>query len=255
MKMSNYQNLYLKPFISITLVVFFLLISSVTQAALTIQGPSGFINVPSPKTIHEKEIELGVHTRMYQNVKNKEQDGWMTSVAFGFSPIRDVEFGVQADIDSKESQNGTETDPKINFKVRLPSIGEGEFSEVAFGGVFDTNPNNYHTLYLSIGGLGIGYNFGGNEGVGTAAYGKYKEGSKKPQAICLMLGAELPGRKPGERGYKSQYVIDYNGDVFGFAWRYASHRGFSVEIGAQTKTSYDGFYDYKPLIIGLGANF
>lgn len=232
------------------------IITTPVFAGLTTHGPSGFINVPSAKTINEKSIELGVHTRMYESYKNdKEKDGFMTSLAFGFSPIKDVEFGIQADLDSQSGRNNVETDPKLNFKIRLPSIGEDEFSEVAFGGVFDTNPNNYHTLYLTFGGLGVGWNFGGNEGVGTASFGKYDDKEKKPDSVCLIVGAELPGRKSGERGYKSQILVDYNGDVFSLGWRYASHRGFSVDVSASTKTSYDSFYDYKPLSIGFGANF
>lgn len=239
------------------LLLCFVLVEAPSFAGLTLQGPSGFINVPSSRTVHEKEIELGVHSRMYESYKNdKEKDGVMTSVSFAFSPIKDVEFGIQADLDSESGRNNVETDPKLNFKVRLPSLGEGEFSQVAFGGVFDTNPNNYHTLYLTFGGLGVGWNFGGNEGIGSAAYGKFNKGDRKPESLCLIVGAELPGRKEGERGYKSQFLIDYNGDVFSVGWRYASHRGFSVDISASTKTSYDeALYNYKPLSIGFGANF
>ena len=226
------------------------------NAGLSLQGPSGFVNVPSHKTVHEKEIELSVKTRKYDSFRgDKNKDGYMTSFAFAFSPIKDVEFGIQADLDSETDRNNVETDPKLNFKVRLPSFGEGEFSQMAFGGVFDTNPNNYHTLYLTLGGLGIGWNFGGNEGIGTAAYGKYKKEKRKPEKLCLLFGAEIPGRKPGERGYKSQYVVDFNGDVVSLGWRYYSHRGFSVEVLGSTKTSYDVIYDYKPLTIGFGANF
>lgn len=234
----------------------FLFAANSCFAGLSLQGPSGFINVPSHKTVHEKEIELSLRTRMYESYKqDREKSGYLTSVAFAFSPFKDAEFGIEADLDSESGRNNVETDPKLNFKVRLPSIGEGEFSEIAFGGVFDTNPNNYHTLYLTCGGLGIGWNFGGNEGIGTAAFGKYKSNSKKPESVCLLIGAELPGRKTGERGYKSQYVLDYNGDLCSLGWRYYSHRGFSVEISASTKSSYDDFYEYKPLILGIGANF
>ena len=225
-------------------------------AGLSLQGPSGFVNVPSYKTVHEKEIELSVKGRMYESYKgDRAKDGYMTTFSFAFSPIKDVEFGIQADLDSELSRNDVETDPKLNFKVRLPSFGEGEFSQMAFGGVFDTNPNNYHTLYFSLGGLGIGWNFGGNEGVGTASYGKYKKGKRKPETLCLLFGAEVPGRKPGERGYKSQYIVDYNGDVISVGWRFYSHRGFSVEVLGSTKSSYDDFYKYKPLTVGIGANF
>lgn len=249
------NNIFYKKlfFLFITLFVF---CESVCNAGLTLQGPSGFINVPSHKTVREKEIELSIKTRMYESYKgDKNKDGYMTTVGFAFSPIKDVEFGIQADLDSELSRNNVETDPKLNFKVRLPSIGEGEFSEVAFGGVFDTNPNNYHTLYLTFGGLGVGWNFGGNDGIGTASYGKYRNKDRKPEKLCLLFGTELPGRKPGERGYKSQYVVDYNGDVVSVGWRYYSHRGFSIEIIGSTKTSYDDFYDYKPLTLGIGANF
>ena len=250
---KNMLNKYSFAFLSI---FFLILSSSLCEAGLSLQGPSGYINVPSYRTVREKEIELSFRTRMYDSYKgDKTKDGYMTTISFAFSPIKDVEFGIQADLDSETDRNNVETDPKLNFKVRLPSIGEGEFSEIAFGGVFDTNPNNYHTLYITCGGFGLGWNFGGNEGVGTASYGRYKSGSKKPDSLCFMFGAELPGRKPGERGYKSQYVVDYNGDVVSLGWRYYSHRGFSVEIAGSTKTSYDEFYEYKPLIVGFGANF
>lgn len=245
-----------KSFSLLILLLCLAMFNSPAFAGLTMQGPSGFINVPSAKTINEKGIELGVHTKMYESYKNdKNKDGFMTNVSFGFSPIKDVEFGIQAELDSQSGRNNVETDPKLNFKVRLPSIGENEFSEVAFGGVFDTNPNNYHTLYLTFGGLGVGWNFGGNEGVGTASYGKYKEKERKPESLCLIVGAEIPGRKAGERGYKSQILIDFNGDVFSVGWRYASHRGFSLDVAASTKTSYDSIYNYKPISVGFGANF
>ena len=245
-----------KKFFSLAILLLFLFSNSSSYAGLSIQGPSGFVNVPSYKTVHEKEIELSVRSRMYNSYRgDNKKDGYMTSFAFAFSPIRDVEFGVEADIDSQSDRNNVETDPKLNFKVRLPSVGEGEFSQVAFGGVFDTNPNNYHTLYLTFGGLGVGWNFGGNAGVGTASYGKYKKDKRKPEELCLLFGGEFPGRKPGQRGYRSQYVLDYNGDVVSLGWRFYSHRGFSVDISASTRTSYKDFYDYKPLIVGIGANF
>lgn len=256
-KIKTLSNFFKFSKNKVALTLFFIFfVESICNAGLTLQGPSGFINSPSYTTIREKEIELSVKTRMYDSYKgDKNKDGYMTTFSFGFSPIKDVEFGIQADLDSESDRNNVETDPKLNFKVRLPSVGEGEFSQMAFGGVFDTNPNNYHTLYFLLGGFGVGWNFGGNEGVGTASYGKYKSKSKKPESLCLLFGAELPGRKPGERGYKSQYVVDYNGDIVSLGWRYYSHRGFSIEIAGSTKTSYDDFYDYKPLIVGIGANF
>ncbi|NCB37830.1 MAG: hypothetical protein EOM80_03595 [Erysipelotrichia bacterium] len=230
----------------------FLFIVSSLEAGLTLQGPSGFIQVPSHKTIDAKEIELAVHTRMYRTPTTSE-DGTLTHLAFGFSPFRDFEAGIQKAIDSRNDAN--DPDPTINFKVKLPPVGEGEFSELAFGAVFDTNPNNYHTMYLTLGGFGLGWNFGGNPGSGVANYGSYNRDKKEPDALCLLIGAEFPGRKPGERGYRSQYYLDYNGDVFSLGWRYSSHRGFWIDAAVHGKSSYDDFFDYRPLIIGLGANF
>ena len=251
--LKKYNYKYLTSLLIFTFIIFS---NTFCEAGLSLQGPSGFVNVPSYKTVHEKEIELSVKSRMYESYRGDcNKDGYMTTVAFAFSPIRDFEFGIQADLDSQSSRNNVETDPKLSFKVRLPTLGDGELAQVAFGGVFDTNPNNYHTLYLTVGGLGIGWNFGGNEGVGTASYGRYNSGKRKPEELCLLFGGEFPGRKPGERGYKSQYILDYNGDVVSLGWRYYSHRGFSVEICGSTKTSYDEFYEYKPLIVGIGANF
>ncbi|HOI89704.1 MAG TPA: hypothetical protein PLK28_04245 [Candidatus Rifleibacterium sp.] len=221
-------------------------------AGLSLQGPSGFVQVPSHKTVDAKGVELAIHNRLYQ-VPGTDTEGYLTHMAFAFSPFRDLELGLQKAIDSRNS--ALDPDPTLNFKVRLPSIGEGEFSEVAVGAVFDTNPNNYHTMYFSIGGFGLGWNFGGNPGSGMANFGRYNRDKKEPESLCLLIGAEFPGRRPGERGYKSQYLIDYNGDVVSAGWRYSSHRGFWVDAAVHSPSSYDQFYDYRPLIVGLGANF
>lgn len=216
------------------------------------QGPSGFLQVPSQKTIKAKEVEMSVHTRMYR-VPVTEDDATLTSLALGFSPFRDFEVGVQKSIDSRNTAHDPE--PTINFKVRLPPIGEGAFSEAAFGMLVDTNPNNYHTMYFTIGGVGVGWNFGGSPGFGTANYGSYNRETKEPDALCLLIGTEYPSRHPGDRGYNSHYYVDYNGDVFSAGWRFKSHRGFWVDATVHTKSSYTDFYDYKPLILGVGAIF
>lgn len=249
MQKNKYKARYVIFCLSMVLV--FCGLNASHGAGLTYQGPSGFIMVPSHKTIPEKQIDMAMHTRMYR-VPTDNKEGWLTSMAFGFSPFRDAEFGVQKTMDSRNGAH--DPDPTLNFKVALPSIGEGEFSQIAFGGLFDTNPNNYHTLYLSIGGLGVGWNFGGNPG-GMASYGKFKTSKDKPESLVLFFGAELPGRIPGERGYKTQTYLDYNGDVFSLGWRHSSHRGFWAEASVQSKSTYKDFYDYKPFIIGLGANF
>jgi hypothetical protein len=222
------------------------------KADLTVQGPSGFIQVPSHQTIKPGQIELGVHTRMYKVPKTSE-DSTLTHMAFGFSPFRDFEVGVQKAIDSRKAS--LDPDPTVNFKVRFPSMGSGEFSEAAFGMLIDTNPNNYHTMYLTVGGFGLGWNFGGNPVYGTASYGSYDKGKKEPDSLCLLIGTEYPKRRPGERGYHGHCYLDYNGDVYSAGWRYKSHRGFWIDAAVHSKSTYSDFYDYRPLIIGLGAIF
>lgn len=240
-------------FLRITLFLLLIFLSCDTVfAGLTLQGPSGFIQVPSHKTVKAKEIELAAHTRLYRTPVTAEE-GSLTHLAFAFSPFRDFEVGFQKAVDSRNAAN--DPDPTLNFKVRLPSLGTGEFSELAFGAVFDTNPNNYHTMYLTYGGFGLGYNFGGNPGSGMANYGRYDRDRKEPESLCLLIGAAMPERRPGERGYKSQYFLDYNGDVFSLGWRLSSHRGFSIDAAVHSRSSYDDFYDYRPFILGLGANF
>ncbi|OQB50002.1 MAG: hypothetical protein BWY02_00942 [bacterium ADurb.Bin157] len=252
MQKKNQHFRHLKH-VNLLLAAFFILFSTAAAqcAGLSYQGPTGFIMTPSHLTVPEKQVDMAIHTRMY-NVSKDSKDGMLTSMALTFSPFRNAEFGLQKTIDSEA--NAHDPDPTVNFKILLPPIGEGEFSQIAFGGVFDANPNNYHTLYLSVGGLGVGWNFGGNPG-GMANYGKFKKSSDKPESVMLLIGAELPERVAGERGYKSRYYLDYNGDVFSLGWRYSSHRGFWAEAAVQSKTSYDDFYDYKPFILGLGANF
>ncbi len=246
-KKSSYKSI-----IRAVLLAIFCTVAASAMAALTLQGPSGFIQVPSHETVNAKEIELAARYRMYQVPKTKE-DSALTNFSFAFSPVKDFEIAFAKAIDEKNSAN--DPDPLMSFKVRLPSIGEGEFSEVAFGGVFDANANNYHTLYLTIGGFGVGWNFGGNPWTGMANYGAYDKGNHEPESLCLLIGAVYPKRRPGERGYKGQAYIDYNGDVFSGGWRYSSHRGFWVDATVHSKSSYTDFYDYRPFILGLGANF
>lgn len=236
----------------VSIIAAFLLCANLSFAGLTLQGPSGFIQVPSHETVKAKEIELATHVRMYKVPKTSE-DGMLNHLSFAFSPLKDFEIGFEKAIDSRNSAN--DPDPLMSFKVRLPSTGTGEFSEVAVGGVFDANPNNYHTLYFTIGGFGLGWNFGGNRYSGMANYGAYDRGNHEPESLCLLIGAEYPKRRPGERGYKGQVFVDYNGDVFSGGWRYRSHRGFWIDAAVQSKSSYTDFYDYKPLILGFGANF
>jgi hypothetical protein len=241
----------LKPFILLLCTI----LSSLnvpTFAALTLQGPSGFFQVPSHETVKAKEIEVAAHYQLYQ-VPATGKDASLTRYSFAFSPFKDFEVGLAKAMDSRNDAH--DPDPTINFKVRLPSMGTGEFSEVAFGAVFDTNENNYHTLYLTLGGFGLGWNFGGNRFNGMANFGGYDRGNKEPDSLCLLIGAEYPKRRPGQRGYKGQAFIDYNGDVFTGGWRYRSHRGFYFTAAVHSKSSYSDFYDYRPLVIGLGANF
>jgi len=176
-------------------------------------------------------------------------------MALAFSPIRDFELGIEKNLDTRRSVGDYDPDPTVNLKVRLPRMGTGELSQVAWGMLLDTNPNNYHTMYLSAGGFGVGWNFGGNEGVGTAHYGSYDKGRQRPKSLFLLVGVDYPPPIPGERGYRSHYLLDYNGDVFSIGWRLKSHRGFWIDAGIQTMSSYTDFYDYKPLFAGLGAIF
>jgi hypothetical protein len=228
--------------------------SAPVQADLTFAGPSGFIHSPSGTTIKEKGIELGFHTRLFQVPKTSNKR-FLTNLTMGFSPVKDFEIGVAKAMDSRTGANDPDPDPTVNLKVRLPPIGTGELTETAVGLILDTNPNNYHSLYLSVGGLGVSWNFGGNPGSGIAHLGSYDSGKKEPRSVSFFVGADLTPLKPGERGYRSHYLVDYNGDVFALAWRYKSHRGFWVDAGVQSQTTYRDWYDYLPGFIGFGAIF
>ena len=223
-------------------------------ADLTPAGPSGFVKVPSHATIEYGQVEWAAHFHQYSSPKGKNANS-LTDLAFGFSPIKDLELGVQKTLDSNKGIGAYDPDPTLNFKVRLPTFGNGYLSETAMGMVLDTNSNNYHSLYVSVGGFGVAWNFGGNPGYGTAAYGSYDRARKKPKDLCLIVGADLTPGKPGERGYRSHYYADYNGDVFSLGWRWKSHRGFWVDAAASTKGTYTDFYDYKPVTIGVGGIF
>ena len=72
---NKYNLIFLQLF-----VLCFILLENPCNAGLSFQGPSGFINTPSHKTIPEKEIELSVKTRKYGSYRgDKTKDGYMTS--------------------------------------------------------------------------------------------------------------------------------------------------------------------------------
>lgn len=244
------------PFLGLVVILALLVLGATrpARADLTLPGPSGFITVPSHTTIKPGQVEFAAHGRRFF-IPGTKSSRYLTNLAFGFSPFRDFEIGVQKAIDSRRGTSDQDPDATVNVKVRLPSMGAGEFSESAFGLVVDTNPNNYHTLYFTLGGFGLGWNFGGNPGAGTAQFGSYDRGRKKPRDLCLLIGTEYPPPQPGERGYRSHYLIDYNGDVFSLGWRLKSHRGFWVDAAVQSKSTYTDFYDFLPLTLGFGAIF
>ncbi len=232
----------------------FLLLPAIAGADLTPDGPSGYVRVPSHTTIKYRQVEWSAHARQYKSPGAGRLRS-LTDLAMGFSPIKDFELGFQKTLDTNRATEAYDPDPTVNFKVRLPSMGDGYFSETAIGMILDTNPNNYHSLYFTVGGFGVAWNFGGNPYVGTARYGTYDRGRHQPKNLCLIVGADLSPGVPGERGYRSHYFADYNGDVFSLGWRLKSHRGFWVDAAASTKSTYTDFYDYQPLTIGVGAIF
>ncbi|MFZ2955807.1 MAG: hypothetical protein WA705_02780 [Candidatus Ozemobacteraceae bacterium] len=237
------------------LLTFFLYLSATTPtwADLTLQGPSGFIQVPSAKTIRQGGIELAAHARSFKTPTIGDNQ-YLTDLSLGFSPIRDLEIGVAKAIDSRRGKQDFDPDPTVNVKVRLPSMGK-DFSETALGLLLDTNSNNYHTMYFSVGGFGLGWNFGGNPGSGIAHYGEYDRGRKAPKSLCFLIGGDLTPGQPEERGYRGHVIADYNGDVFSLGWRFKNYRGFWMDLAAQSKSSYTDFYNYQPLIFGVGAIF
>lgn len=254
MRRRNERHLSLTLRLLLLGVVLWLGGGPVARADLTLQGPSGFVQVPSHTTIRPGQVEFGMHTRRFF-IPGTKTSRYLTNLAFGFSPIRDVELGVQKAIDSRRGRTDQDPDATLNLKIRLPSMGTGEFSESAVGLLLDTNPNNYHTMYFTLGGFGVGWNFGGNPGSGIAQYGAYDRGRQRPKDLCLLIGTEYPPARPGERGYRGHWLIDYNGDVFSLGWRYKSHRGFWVDAAVQSKSSYTDVYDFLPLILGVGAIF
>jgi len=242
-----------RGYLGVLLLVCFLACGAVARADLTLQGPSGFIQTPGGTTIKAKGIEWAWHTRSYRIPGTRDQR-FLNHLAMGFSPLRDIEVGIAKAIDQRRGKEDFDPDPTVNLKARLPFMGEG-FSQCAVGMLLDTNPNNYHTLYFTVGGCGVGWNFGGNPGSGVAAYGQYDRGRKRPKDVAFLLGGDLNPGPAGERGYRPHFLVDYNGDVISFGWRHKSHRGFWADIFFHTRSSYTDFYDYQPVILGVGAIF
>lgn len=229
------------------LIAILILFPSIAEAGLSLSGATGYITVPSHEV--SQRFDLAVSTRMHTTKSGSDE--FLTNLALTFSPFENFEAGIQAPIDS--AKDSTQIDPVLHFKASMKGLLPGDFSRLAFGGIFDTNPNNWHSLYLTAAGFGVAYNFGGEKYSGTSHFGKYK--NNRPNSVSIIAGAQGDNALPGETGYRTAWMLDYNGDVVSLGWRLFADRGFSLHIAFQTQTSYDDFYDFKPVLFGFGANF
>lgn len=227
-------------------------------ADATLLGPAGYIYVPNHRLPNKGQFEFGIHTQKLEYINNNNRiNRHKTNLAVNFSFIQNFEISLSKAIitEGMTQVSDTDPDPIIGLKVKLPAIGDGDLSEPAFGILLDTNPNNYHTLYFTLRGFGIGYNFGGNKYSGIANLGSYDKSRHEPKKVCLLLGLEYPSYQLKRQNYQGYYIVDYNGDFITFVYRYKSARGFWFDVGYQTKSSYTELYVHQPIIFGVGGNF
>jgi len=231
-----------------------------TFAGVSLEGPTGFLNVPSPETLEPNTFEGGVHYQSYGFGGNTNYN--IVSIKGNVGISENVEVGIE-----KTTDSGTlSRDPGmvINAKAKW-SISDD--INMAGGVIVDTTSGNYSSVYGLVGAdiafFGMGFNFGGEKGLpySTARMGGYDLTDIAPDKVFFLAGAKF------QFGESGALTVSYNGDAvgLGFCGEIDDTEGMAstVEVGWIIEGDYEDLYekylnpkyDKNRLTIGISGKF
>jgi hypothetical protein len=212
-----------------------LILSFISNAATSLMGPTGLLNVPSPQTVDKGFLEAGLHITHY-SFGSYNGDGNRYSFKANFGIDKNAEIGFEKTIDDGNymSNPGLTITGKVAYNL-------GENLKFAAGGIFDSDSNDYSSAYCLLGSnfafFGFGVNFGGHEGtLNHAAFGGYNFDAGRPEDAFFLAGAEF-------KLNKASFTIGYNGDRISLGLRAPlESEQATVDIGWMSSGDYEDYY-------------
>lgn len=223
-------------------------------------GSTGFLNVVSPTTLPEGEMQLGFHTHSYKFKKpNKTYSIFSVKGNYGLS--NSVELGFEKSNDSSAYVD----DPGICITGKF-SQALTQNLNISAGAVIDTDANDFSSLYMVVGEslafFGFGANFAGHSGANvfanSAAFGGYNFGKLRPEHFFFMAGAEF-------RMGVGSVLMGYNGDTVSVGFRApVTSEKMVIDFGWKSGGDYEkvyrllpgyGDFQYNPFVFGISGSF
>ncbi|MGM0608138.1 MAG: hypothetical protein ACQESP_06945 [Candidatus Muiribacteriota bacterium] len=228
-------------------------------AEVSLPGPTGFLNVPSPYTTPSGTFEGGFHYQSY-NYGGSSSYG-ISSFKANVGVTKNLEIGFEKTMDSGRllSNLGMVVSAKSGWSVN-------DEIHVAGGVIVDTGSGNYSSIYGLFGAenafFGMGFNFGGSSGPigGTAKMGGYDLQEKRPDKVFFISGAKF------EFGGNGGLTVGYNGDTvtLGFIAELDDQEfNSTVEVGWLVEGDYKDYYknlvnsnyERNPMFFGISGRW
>lgn len=243
-------------FISLLLV----LMEFTVFSSISLMGPSGFLNVPSPETAPPKTFIGGISYQSYGFGGNTNFSLVSYKGVIGISD--NFEFGFEKTTDSGTLMK----DPGMVITAKAGWNISNDI-KVAGGVIIDTTSGNASSFYGVVGAgvafFGMGFNFGADSGlpISTARMGGYDFKDIEPENVFFIAGAKFTF---GEGG---ALTVGYNGNAVGIGFNAEleeeAGKKSSVEIGWIMENDYEDLYekyinrqyDKKNLFIGISGEF
>ncbi|MFW5781691.1 MAG: hypothetical protein ACOCWO_00205 [Candidatus Muiribacteriaceae bacterium] len=227
---------------------------------VSIAGPTGFLNVPSPQTVEPNTFEGGAHFSSYSFGGNTNYNIW--SIKGNVGVAENIEVGFE-----KTSDSGTLIrDPGMRINAK-GAWGLNNDIKFATGIIVDTTSGNGSSVYGVFGAdvafFGMGFNFGADSGLpfSTAPMGGYDLTDIEPDKVFFLAGAKF------EFGDSGSLSVSYNGDAvgIGFLAQIEEEEGIqsSVELGWVVEGDYEDLYkkyinnkyEKKRMIFGISGKW
>ncbi|MGM0607090.1 MAG: hypothetical protein ACQESP_01600 [Candidatus Muiribacteriota bacterium] len=213
-----------KKIFSVVIGVF---LSIYVPVALQVEFPdqAGFL-IPGNTFYNRKQSDFQLSLRPY---KENDRSDYIYNLSVSFRSDYIYEMGITQKFYSN-SQYGS--NPALSFKTLISD--KLHYNSYIVGAYVDLESDNWHSLYVIRDNIGLGFNFGGNNG-GDAFFGGYDSSEDKPDKFFLLLKYSV------DFNPKNRLGVEFNGDNFSLFYQ-TEMENLNFKIGYIADNDYDKKY-------------
>lgn len=204
---------------------------------------SGFL-LPGYTYSEEAMGDAGFYVRQYDISGNNEN---IYTFFYNYRTAEMLEFGFLKNFYSQDNLR----DPDAVYSLKL-NIADFMFRNIyTIGFIFDTEHNNYNSIYVLKDNIGIGWNFSGNKG-GDAFFGGYDTSMNEPDEFFILLKYDMALNE------KTKIGFEFNGDDISMFMKYRYGDSVNFSLGYISENEYDKKYamlDNDRIVIGVDCVF